>query len=148
MTGKLVVGGALLLMLVSFPAWAESPSATVNLQAIFSVLPDQGTGACTPPATVKSANSEALGDCTARCQDGSTLTCTGSSCSAVDASCPSESGYCWGSTTGTRACPACTGGCICQQGAQCLDDTDCDCNQGLGFCAKEPGGISGTCSCY
>ena len=45
--------------------------------------------------------------CSAYCWDGSTASCYGTSCSAVDSSCPSQRGYCTGSSSGTRYCPAC-----------------------------------------
>ncbi len=44
--------------------------------------------------------------CTATCQYGSDVTCTGSSCTAVDQNCPSQRGYCTGST-GKKWCQKC-----------------------------------------
>lgn len=46
--------------------------------------------------------------CTARCHDGSTVSCTASSCSAQDANCPSNNGWvrCNGRTTSCGSCPA------------------------------------------
>lgn len=61
--------------------------------------------------------------CIAECQDGSTVTCTGSSCNATDASCPAERGSCWGSDTGTRYCPVCT----CSATALCPDGSTVSC---------------------
>lgn len=47
------------------------------------------------------------GDCSADCWDGSTVSCSGTSCSAHDSACPGVRGECWGSSTGTRYCPVC-----------------------------------------
>lgn len=61
--------------------------------------------------------------CIAECQDGSTVTCSGSSCNATDASCPTERGSCWGSDTGTKYCPPCT----CSATALCPDGSTVSC---------------------
>jgi hypothetical protein len=112
MKGQLLIGGMLLLTLFAMPALAEpaGPAPDV-LTAIFS--PD---GACALPAASKPGGPPGVGIssvCTAHCQDGSTRTCTGTSCSAVDWSCPSQSGYCWSNSEGYKYCPApsCPQGC-------------------------------------
>jgi len=46
--------------------------------------------------------------CIALCQNGSSVSCSGTSCSAVDANCPTQRGYCTGTTSGTKYCPVCT----------------------------------------
>lgn len=148
MKGVLIAGGAMVLVLSAFPAVAEPPSTAPNLLAaiLYPVLAPEIEACAEPAATPSDLNM--LADCTARCQDGSTRTCSGSSCFAVDASCPSERGYCWGSSTGTIQCPACSGGCTCQQGAQCTSDASCNCNEtNPGVCVKGESDIVGWCSC-
>lgn len=46
--------------------------------------------------------------CTARCNNGSTVSCTASTCSAQDANCPTNNGWvrCNGVTTSCGSCPA------------------------------------------
>lgn len=61
--------------------------------------------------------------CNALCQDGSYVSCYGTSCTAVDASCPSQRGYCTGTSTGTRYCPVCT----CSATASCPDGSTVSC---------------------
>jgi|GEM_PF-3402090 len=48
-----------------------------------------------------------LSTCTADCQGGYTVTCSGNTCGAVNANCPNEAGYCWSDTQGTKSCNAC-----------------------------------------
>lgn len=45
--------------------------------------------------------------CSARCNNGSTISCTGSSCSGQDANCPTAAGFvrCNGVTTNCPSCP-------------------------------------------
>lgn len=48
--------------------------------------------------------------CSADCEDGSKVFCSGTSCSAYDNTCSSTSsfaGYCYGTTTGYKYCPSC-----------------------------------------
>jgi len=61
--------------------------------------------------------------CNALCQNGSYVTCWGTSCSAVDANCPTQRGYCTGSATGTKYCPVCT----CSATASCPDGSTVSC---------------------
>jgi hypothetical protein len=63
-----------------------------------------------PAAAKKDSGSidgpSAQADCTAQCQDGSTVTCSGGSCTADDYDCEdNEQGQCTGSS-GTKYCPA------------------------------------------
>jgi hypothetical protein len=83
--------------------------------------------------------------CTAVCNSGITVSCTGSSCSAVNASCPSQQGYV---TCGTRTvyCPSCPPppGCpggvpACSSLSQCEDLCG---GPGYGTCNN------GCCYCY
>ena len=61
--------------------------------------------------------------CNAQCQDGSYVSCWGTSCSAVDANCPTQRGYCTGTATGTKYCPFCT----CSATASCPDGSTVSC---------------------
>ncbi len=63
-----------------------------------------------PPAQLLEAPQAVLASsCTVTvdCWDGSQRTCTGSPCFGYDSDCPSQRGYCYGSTTGFRYCPQC-----------------------------------------
>lgn len=76
--------------------------------------------------------------CSALCENGSSVTCYGTSCSATDNTC-SGAGYrgsCWGSSTGTKYCavcslPSCDLTC---PGRSCSNNSDChngSCPQGV-----------------
>ena len=68
--------------------------------------------------------------CNAQCQDGSFVSCWGTTCTASDAICPSHRGYCTGTSTGTRWCPACT----CKATASCPGGGSVSCNGIVGSC--------------
>jgi hypothetical protein len=120
------------------PALAQAASAPGFLYQEVLVAADRGGEIGGPGAQ---------STCIAECQDGSTVTCTGSSCNATDASCPGERGSCWGSDTGTRYCPVCTcsatvscpggGNVSCNgTGDTCFGITGCwvSCNDNLTWC--------------
>lgn len=90
----------------------------------------------------------AQSDCTAQCQDGSTVTCSGSTCSAVDYSCTAEErGYCEGSASGTKYCPELDlDDCpvTCSIDNTCPDGTYLECEGHTGPFACQGGGDS----CY
>jgi hypothetical protein len=81
--------------------------------------------------------------CTAVCHNGSTVSCTASSCSAVNASCPSQRGSvtCGATTTYCPACPSagCVGVPACTTTYKC-SITYCG-GEGMGVC------VSGCCYC-
>jgi hypothetical protein len=82
----------------------------------------------------------AQADCTAQCQDGSTVTCSGSSCSADDYDCDTgERGQCTGSS-GTRYCPVpdCS---TCSVSITCPDGTWLSCSSNENDCE----GFQGLC---
>jgi hypothetical protein len=80
------------------------------------------------PSTAPEASLLAtLASCTATCQNGSTVTCTGSSCSAVDANCPAQRGYCTGTTSGTKYCHQC-----------CPNPTPCSFYEGRSCSTNQP----------
>lgn len=70
-----------------------------------------------------------LASCTADCENGTTVTCSGSPCSAQDQNCSqNEQGFCT-SDTGQKfcepLCPDCDFDFVCNFSA-CTDDPDCD----------------------
>lgn len=74
---------------------------------------------------------ETLSTCQASCWNGTSVTCSGSSCSAYDSNCGNDfRGYCTGSTSGTKycpVCPGCTASTTCQGGPSiaCSGTYDC-----------------------
>jgi len=81
-----------------------------------------------------------LASCTATCQNGSTVTCTGTSCSAVDANCPTERGYCTGTASGTKLCHKC-----------CANTTPCSIYEGRSCSSNQPcmeGNNCAQCVCW
>lgn len=68
---------------------------------------------------------DSQGTCTADCDNGTTVTCWGTSCSAHDSNCSTGfDGYCTGTTTGRRNCPVCPG---CSATAQCAGGPPVSC---------------------
>ncbi len=64
--------------------------------------------------------------CTANCWDGSTVTCSGTTCTAVDSACSSgQNGYCYGSDTDLRSCPTCSTHQICKPSCDDLNGQSC-----------------------
>lgn len=86
-----------------------------------------------------------LAKCTAECEDGTTVTCSGSSCSAQDQDCSQDQpGYCI-SDTEEKFCAACPSEpVLCKsEGNKCVDNDDCPpCSNG-DPCAC----LGGTCAC-
>ena len=96
------------LCLIALPALAAQPTAPQAVTADAPIAAAQSAGACQASAPLGSFPVAELSICIADCSDGSTVTCSGSSCSAVDAACPyGEQGHCWSNTEGTKYCPAC-----------------------------------------
>lgn len=88
---------------------------------------------------------QALSTCTAFCDDGTTRTCSGGSCSAVDSSCsPTVRGYCSSDVEGTKYCPTptcfCTPTCNDLNGQFCKSSGTCYTGSGH-FCQAH------TCDC-
>jgi len=108
---RLILTGALVLVLFALPAVAAPADPVADLRAAIFAAP---AGACALPMAAKTGGPGGVGaysDCTAHCWDGTTRTCSGSSCSAVDSSCPSQRGSCWSDVEGTKYCPQCVDGC-------------------------------------
>ena len=118
---RLTTLGALVVLVLAavVPASAEELAEAVDLAAIAAApaaSPAAGAapqaGGCgwpdlAPALVADPVEAAVSGACTATCWDGSSRTCTGSSCSAVDSSCPSQQGYCWSNAEGYKYCPAC-----------------------------------------
>jgi hypothetical protein len=102
---------ASVFMLLASSARAEYGSPAPDLlAAIFAATPG---GACAQPEArgaakpVKPVGPRTESVCTAHCWNGGTVTCTGTSCSAVDSACPGQRGSCWSNAEGTKYCPQC-----------------------------------------
>lgn len=96
---------------LAFLALALTPvmafAATTPIEEFFTRL--EATGAA-PEAVVRVSQGSAqlLAVCTANCADGSSVTISAASCSAVDAACPTQAGYVQDLATGAIShCPAC-----------------------------------------
>lgn len=125
----LLLGLLAALLGLTAPAAAESPAVRgwdptlailqgAGLEAVlFGPIPRVGTSIDGPGAQAT---------CIAECCDGSTQTCTGSSCFAVDADCDSgERGYCYGTATGTKYCPDCSAP-VCEPDPPCAEEPHCE----------------------
>jgi hypothetical protein len=144
----------LLLALLAAPGFASAETAEPTPQAVemptadlfsFAQAECNATGVASPGATEQGTIVAPTADCSALCCDDTEVSCSGSSCSAVDASCPSQRGYCWGSSSGYQYCPSCSSPqCTpppcpapCSKNLQCTDYCG-----GPGFCSG-----SGCCIC-
>jgi hypothetical protein len=109
----------LILALCALPALAASPepAASAALAAIFAPAPVVAAHSSLPTKSTSTAN----------CWDGSTVTCTGTSSSAVNSSCPNQRGYCTGTTSGTIYCPVCSTGGGCTATAVCANGSTVSC---------------------
>ena len=97
---RVVLLSFLSLGLVLGPARVEAASSAQD--AFLASL------AASAPRLAKEPKGYTRSTSPAYCWDGSSVTCTGSSTSAVDSNCAGgQQGSCWGSSSGTRYCPAC-----------------------------------------
>lgn len=120
-----------LALLVITPTCLAAGEAPAD-EAVTS--PPAGTTLCTLPTLgVEVEGAEplplaSLAECSAECEDGSTVTCSGSSCSAQDQDCSQDqAGYCF-SDLEDHFCEPCDDPdpVICKsQGNKCIDDGDC-----------------------
>jgi hypothetical protein len=128
------------LMSPTLAAASSTPAAPVlslSDQAFLASLAPLPAGAPAPElaANKPSAKKPAFGVksfCSANCWNGGTVSCSGSTCSAVDGSCP-EPGHvtCDGVTT---SCSACTGGGSCGDPDFCTN-AEADCAAGCAPCS-------------
>ena len=112
MNARLILGGALVLTLFALPALADPGGPAQDaLAAIFAAAPGASCALPAPRETAGLPGPRTASDCTAHCWDGTTRTCSGSSCGANDSSCPSQRGNCWSDVEGYKYCPACSSSC-------------------------------------
>lgn len=97
--------GLAVLALVLTPVTAVAESAAI--EEFFARL-DSTEAAPEAVVRVSKGSDQLLAVCTANCADGSTVTISAASCSAVDAACPTQAGYVQDLGTGAiTSCPAC-----------------------------------------
>lgn len=125
-----LVAGIAVVLLAAAPALAAGPAPapavaapSANTMTIAMVPLYAALGQAAQPqahgGTIPDPGEQ--GTCTTNCWDGSHVTCSGSSCNVVDSNCSGgQRGYCYGSTTGYRycpACPSCTATATCSSGS-------------------------------
>jgi hypothetical protein len=138
---KAVLLGVSLLMFAfcALPALA-APDPAAAFAAIFAPAPEVSA----QPQAQDVAARRGLptkSTSTANCWDGSTVTCTGTSSSAVNSNCSGgQRGYCTGTDTGTINCPACPG---CSATAVCSNGSTVSCTSAPGY-----SGCFGLRNCY
>jgi hypothetical protein len=136
------------LLFVSVSALAQAPRSTPPLtqEALAAILGQPAASSCAaqPSVARQAAKRPAIihgkAMCTATCQFGGTVSCSGTVCNGVNAACSAEPGHvtCDGVTT---SCPACCTGtgrqlacCQCDQTGDC--EACCRCDGGtIGHCA-------------
>lgn len=133
-----------LLLVFAAPAAAEKPAASdcaARVALVDSLTPAAVLFGSAPPPT-----GAALGDigaqatCTAKCGDGTSVTCTaGSSCTAEDSDCSGSRGTCT-DAAGTKNCPyACCSNltrCSERHGTSCMLMTSIKCSSSAGYCGS------------
>jgi hypothetical protein len=140
----LIFGAALLILaFCSVPVHAASPdSSAAAWAAIFAPAPAVDA----QPQAQDAAARRGLptkSTSIAHCNDGSTVTCTGTTTTAVDANCAAgQRGYCTGSS-GTIYCPACPTGGGCTATATCSNGSTVSCTSAPGYT-----GCFGLKNCY
>jgi hypothetical protein len=105
-----------ILALIGLPVLAETPenAATAETLPVLTAMQWQTLLSCPAPRLASdSGESTTQSDCTATCLDGTTRTCTGTSCSARDTLCSTSfrQGYCWSNTEGYKYCNDTVGDC-------------------------------------
>ena len=142
------------LCLIALPVLAAQPAATPEADVV--AAPDVAAPAApavdetAAPATSAACPIEPLAEasflstlstCIADCWDGSTVTCAGPSCQAVDSACSSgQRGYCSSTEGGYVYCPACIS---CSPSCDDVDGQVCKPHNGT--CRML---IGGTCHSY
>lgn len=131
---------AALVMLVFaavVPVSAEESAADLDLAALAAApaatpaaAGATGAGGCgwpdlAPALVADPVEASTSGVCTATCHDGSSRTCSGTSCSAVDSACPNQQGYCWSNAEGYKYCPTCPVEDCEHDGEPCVKDLQC-----------------------
>jgi hypothetical protein len=134
---------ALLFAFCALPLLAApDPAASAAFAAIFAPAPEVSA----QPQAQDVAARRGLptkSTSTANCWDGSTVTCTGTSSSAVNSNCAAgQRGYCTGTTTGTIYCPVCSTGTGCTATAVCSNGSTVSCT------GSTAGGCFALRNCY
>lgn len=141
-----VLAALALLLAVAAPVAAENPDRSDCAPTLASLgLNDLEALLFAPVAVATEGGAgggpTTLASCTAYCQTGS-VSCSGTSCSAVDANCSQDQrGYCTGSS-GTTYCPpceACDDSTLCQykNGSPCSPEhATSDCSFSDGSCGS------------
>jgi hypothetical protein len=124
---------AALAFLMSPAVAAASPPQAVTVvsvadQAFLASLAVLPAGAPAPELAAKRPAFGLKSMCTANCANGGTVSCSGTTCSAVNGSCPSEPGHvtCDGATTACSACTSC-GPTFCTGEDTCANSTCAGC---------------------
>jgi len=145
---------ALTLVPFAAPLFADPGSAALEPEVSATAPQGDRSGLCSSSLTATdwkvwtAPTIEAQSTCIAYCWDGTTRTCTGSSCSAYDSACPEEQGRCFGSGTPLtyKKCPSCP-----EQGScpspSCLELDGQPCTKPV-TCYAEPDCLSEICGCY
>jgi len=103
------------LCLLAVPVLAASPAPTQAPAAPATTPGAPAFVAALMPAPLAEATTST---CTADCKDGTTLVCTGTSCTARDTVCRIyQRGQCWSDTGGYQYCPLCP----CDKEPHCAD---------------------------
>ena len=138
MKRRLLLGITVLaLAFCALPALAApaDPGGDAALAAIFAPAsaPDLGV-APQPQDAAKRPGFTPKATCMAICGNGSTVTCSGFTCNATNASCPGTAGSCTadGVTTPCSACPTTT----CTVTATCSPSGSVSCSSSNGDCLK------------
>lgn len=141
---------AICLCLVALPVLAAQSSASEPAAA---TVTEPSTALEAPAAPLSCPAAElpdalplsTLSVCTAQCWDGSTRTCSGSSCTATDSACRGwQQGSCWSNVEGTKKCPLCP----CTRTPHCSDLEGTACGSGTTTCYEPTLNCHPlTCSC-
>ncbi len=141
----------LLLLLIAGAAFAET--ATQEATGLASPAAETGQAQINPEreeATPMAVTAVCVADCCPPTLP-TQVTCSGSSCTAVDHSCPSQQGHCWSDVEGLKLCspcPAPPAECTARCATGDPPPTNCTCEE----CCINGGASDGfgrtTCTCF
>jgi hypothetical protein len=135
MKRRLLLGFTVLaLVFCALPTLAASaaPEGDALLAAIFAPAPAPDPGVAPPPQdAAKRPGIRPKSSCVANCWDGSTVPCSGNTCTATNSSCPGTRGSCTADGV-TTYCPACRT--ICNATATCSPSGSVSCSGTSGDC--------------
>lgn len=138
MKRRLLLGFTVLaLAFCALPALAApaDPGSDALLAAIFAPAPAPDPGvAPQPQEAAKRPGIRPKSSCVANCWDGSTVPCSGNTCTATNSSCPGTTGSCTadGVTSFCPACPTTT----CTVTATCSPSGSVSCTSNNNDCFK------------